>query len=38
MSPDFAKQLKAAAGAQNVSEQEPMRLHTTFRIGGPDQH
>ncbi len=35
MSPDFAKQLKAAAGAQNVSEQEPMRLHTTFRIGGP---
>ena len=29
------QRLRAVLPAKNVLEQEPMRLHTTFRIGGP---
>ena len=29
------KRLRAVLPAQNILENEPMRLHTTFRIGGP---
>jgi UDP-N-acetylmuramate dehydrogenase len=31
----FAEQLKAAIGPGEVYENEPMKYHTTFRIGGP---
>ena len=31
----FAKQAAAIVGAQNALTDEPMRLHTTFRVGGP---
>ncbi len=31
----FEKRLTAAAGADAVRRQEPMHLHTSFRIGGP---
>lgn len=35
MSEGFQKQLEEIAGARYVKVQEPMALHTTFRIGGP---
>lgn len=33
--PSLIKDLRALAGAQDVLECEPMRDHTSFRIGGP---
>ena len=32
---DFEKRLAEIAGAANVKPEEPMKNHTTFRIGGP---
>ena len=29
------QRLRAVLPARNILENEPMRLHTTFRIGGP---
>ena len=34
MKPDFFKQLCEIAGKENVRTDEPMKQHTTFRIGG----
>lgn len=35
MSKEFSQILGTIAGAEGVKMQEPMKLHTTFRIGGP---
>lgn len=35
---DFVNELKRITGDKCVKEQEPMREHTTFRIGGPAQY
>lgn len=32
---DLYKKLCEIAGADNVLKDEPMKKHTTFRIGGP---
>lgn len=32
---DFKEKLCAIVGEERMREQEPMKLHTTFRIGGP---
>lgn len=34
MKPGFFKQLCEIAGKENVRTDEPMKQHTTFRIGG----
>ena len=35
---DFEKRLTEIAGAANVKLEEPMKNHTTFRIGGPARY
>lgn len=35
---DFEKRLAEIAGAANVKLEEPMKKHTTFRIGGPARY
>ena len=35
---DFEKRLTEIAGAANVKPEEPMKNHTTFRIGGPARY
>lgn len=35
MNQDFRNQLGSIVGSDNVYEQEPMKKHTTFRVGGP---
>lgn len=32
---DFCSQLKRVLHEDSIKEQEPMKAHTTFRIGGP---
>lgn len=35
---DFYERLRGAVGRESVKRQEPMRNHTTFRIGGPARY
>ncbi len=35
MNTDFRTRLGEAAGIENILEREPMKRHTTFKIGGP---
>ena len=37
MSQEFAYKLEQILGEEQILREEPMRLHTTFRIGGPAQ-
>ena len=37
MSQEFAYKLEQILGKEQILREEPMRLHTTFRIGGPAQ-
>lgn len=37
MSQEFAYKLEQILGKEQILKEEPMRLHTTFRIGGPAQ-
>ena len=38
MKQDFEHRLEQAVGADRVLREEPMKKHTTFRIGGPAQY
>ena len=35
MDKNFYSRLKEILPADRIKEEEPMRLHTTFRVGGP---
>ena len=35
MDKNFYSRLKEILPADQIKEEEPMRLHTTFRVGGP---
>ena len=38
MKEKFEHRLEQTVGPERVLREEPMRLHTTFRIGGPAQY
>ncbi len=38
MKEKFEHRLEQAVGAERIFREEPMKLHTTFRIGGPAQY